>query len=69
MLNFSSSTTDVIAFLCLVVDVYIVIIKSLLNLTQGADNKERWVRLLSSIVGYLLLAPIVTKKHVSNSPQ
>ena len=68
MLNLLASATDVIAFLSQVVAVYIVIIISLLNLTRGADNKELWVSLLSSSVGYLLPAPILTKKHVSDSP-
>ena len=69
MLNLSSNATDVIAFFCQVVAVYIVIIISLLNLTRGADNKELWVSLLSSSVGYLLPAPILTKKNVCDSPQ
>ena len=62
MLNLSSNAIDVIAFLFQVVAVYIVIIISLLNLTRGTDNKELWVSLLSSNVGYLLPTPILTKK-------
>ena len=69
MLNLSSNATDVIAFLCQVVAVYIIIIISLINLTRGANNKELWVSLLSSSGGYLLTAPILTKKHVSNSAE
>ena len=65
MLNLSSYTADIIAFLFQMIAVYIVIIISLLNLTQGTDNKELWVSLLSSSVGYLLPTPILTKKHVS----
>ena len=62
MLNLLSNASDLIAFLCQVVAVYIVIIISLLNLTRGADNKELWVSLLSSSVGCLLPAPILTMK-------
>ena len=69
MLNLSSNTADIIAFLFQVVAVYIVIIISLFNLTQGLDNKELWMSLLSSSVGYLLLTPILTKKHVSGVTQ
>ena len=69
MLNLSSNTADIIAFLFQVVAVYIVIIISLLNLTRGSDNKELWVSLLSSSVGYLLPTPILTKKHVSSATQ
>ena len=67
MLNLSSNTADIIAFLFQVVAVYIVIVISLLNLTRGSDNKELWVSLLSSSVGYLLPTPILTKKHVSSA--
>ena len=69
MLNLSSNTADIIAFLFQVVAVYIVIVISLLNLTRGSDNKEPWVSLLSSSVGYLLPTPILTKKHVSSATQ
>ena len=62
MLNLSSNTADIIAFLFQVVAVYMVIVISLLNLTRGLDNKELWVSLLSSSVGYLLPTPILTKK-------
>ena len=69
MLNLSSNTADIIAFLFQVVAVYIVIVISLLNLTRGSDNKELWVSLLSSSVGYLLPTPILTKKQVSSATQ
>ena len=69
MLNLSSNTADIIAFLFQVVAVYIVIVISLLNLTRGSDNKELWVSLLLSSVGYLLPTPILTKKYVSSATQ
>ena len=68
MLNLSPTAANLALFLCQVVGVYVVIILSLYNLTQGVENKELWVSLLSSSVGYLLPAPILTKKHVSSSP-
>ena len=69
MPNLSSNTTDLIVFLAQVAAVYTVIIISLFNLTQGADDKELWVSLLSSSVGYLLPAPILTNKNLSNSTE
>ena len=61
------NTFDLILFAAQVLAVYIVIAISLYNLTKGGENKELWISLLSSSVGYLLPSPIVTK-HVSNNP-
>ena len=67
MPNLLSAESDLALFVCQIAAVYIVIVFSLYNLTQGVENKEFWLSLLSSGVGYLLPAPILTKKHVSNS--
>ena len=67
MPNLSSAVNNLALFVYRIAAVYIVIAFSLYNLTQGVENKELWVSLLSSSVGYLLPAPILTKKHVSNS--
>ena len=64
MPNLSSALSDLALFICQIAAVYIVIAFSLYNLTQGVENKELWVSLLSSGAGYLLPAPILTKKHV-----
>ena len=67
MPNLSSAVSDLALFICQIAAVYVRIAFSLYNLTQGVENKEIWVSLLSSGVGYLFPAPILTKKHVSNS--
>ena len=69
MPNLLSTATELALFLCQVIAVYIVISINLYNLTQGVENKELWVSMLSSSVGNLLLAPILTKNHVSSSTQ
>ena len=69
MPNLSSALSDLALFICQIAAVYIVIAFSLYNLTQGVENKELWVILLSSSARYLLSAPILIKKHVSSSPQ
>ena len=68
MPNLWSAESDLALFLCQIAAVYTVIAFSLYNLTQGVENKELWVRLLSSSVEYILLVPILIKKHVSSSP-
>ena len=65
MPNLSSNTTDLLLVIAQVLAVCIVISISLYNLTQGVEDKELWVSLLSSSVGYLLPAPILTKIYVS----
>ena len=62
-----SAVSDLALFVCQIAAVYTVIAFSLYNFKQGGENKELWVSLLSSDVGYLLPASILTKKHVSNS--
>ena len=65
MLNLSSNATDLSVVIAQVQAVCILISISLYNLTQCVKNKELWVSLLSSSVGYLLPAPILTKIYVS----
>ena len=60
----AQTTCEIILFAAEVIAVYIVISISLYNLTQNAKNKELKIILLSSMVGYLLPSPVVSK-HVS----
>ena len=64
-INLSQSTSDIILFAAQVIAVYIIISISLYNLTQTIENKELWISLLSSSVGYLLPSPM-RSKHVSH---
>ena len=48
--------------------IFVVISVSLFNLTRSAENKDLWVSLLSSSVGYLLPSPLLSK-HVRDSAQ
>ena len=61
-------TFDIVLFGAQVLVIYIVVSISLYDLTQSNDNKELWISLLSSSVGYLLPSPILTK-HVPHPPQ
>ena len=68
MPNISQSTTDLVLFFAQVFAVYVVIAISLYNLTlDDITNKDLWVSLLSSSVGYLLPSPIMTQKNVLSS--
>ena len=58
---------DLVFFAAQVLAVYVVIAISLYNLTRGSTEKDLWISLLSSSVGYLLPSPI-SLKHVSHSP-
>ena len=64
-INPSQTTSDVILFATQVIAVYIIISISLYNLTQTTENKELWISLLSSSVGYLIPSPVISK-HVSH---
>ena len=64
-INLSQSTSDINLFAAQVIAVYITISISLYNLTQIIENKELWISLLSSSVGYLLPSPMLSK-HVSH---
>ena len=59
---------ELILFTAQVLIVYVVVAVSLYNLTQGTENKELWISLLSSSVGYLLPSPII-QKHVPHTTQ
>ena len=61
-------TFDIVLFRAQVLVIYIVVLISLYNLTQSNNNKELWISLLSSSVGYLLPSLILTK-HVPHPPQ
>ena len=61
-INLSQSTSDIILFVAQVIAVYIIISISLYNLTQTIENKELWISLLSSSVGYLLPSPMLSKQ-------
>ena len=61
-------TFDIVLFGAQVLVIYIVVSISLYNLSQNNDNKELWISLLSSSVGYLLPSPILNK-HVPHPPQ
>ena len=62
------NTFDIVLFSAQILVIYIVVSISLYNLTQSNDNKELWISLLSSSVGYLLPSPFLSK-HVSHPPQ
>ena len=62
------NTFDIVLFSAQVLVIYIVVSMSLYNLTQSNDNKELWISLLSSSVGYLLPSPFLSK-HVPHPPQ
>ena len=64
-INPSQKTSDIILFAAQVIAVYIIISISFYNLTQTIENKELWISLLSSSVGYLLPSPVISK-HVSH---
>ena len=51
-----------ILFLAQIIIVYGVVIVALVNLSRNNQNRELWISLLSSSVGYLLPSPII-KKH------
>ena len=61
MPNLKIISTDLVIVLAQIIVVYIVIAVSLFNLTKGSENKELWVSLLSSSVGYLLPSPVFPK--------
>ena len=61
----AQTTSDIILFAAQMIAVYIVISISLYNLTLNTENKELWISLLSSSVGYLLPSPVLSK-HVSH---
>ena len=67
-LKLPHNTFDLVLFVAQVLAVYIVIAISLYNLTKGGENKELWISLLSSSVGYLLPCPIASK-YVLDSPK
>ena len=69
MPSISPTASDLILFFAQVFAVYIVISISLYNLIKGDSNKELWISLLSSSVGYLLPSPILSKKNVSSSSE
>lgn len=50
-----------IVFFAQIVLLYTVIITSLYNLTRTTENKDLWITLLSSCVGYLLPNPQIRK--------
>ena len=54
--------TDLLLFLAQVIVVYLEVSISLFNLPRGDTNKELWISLLSSSVGYLLPYPILKRK-------
>ena len=54
-------TFDIVLFSAQVLVIYIVVSISLYNLSQSNDNKELWISLLSSSVGYLLPSPFLSK--------
>lgn len=67
-LKLSQPGFDVILFIAQVISIYIVIASSIYNLTRGVENKELWVSLLSSSVGYLLPSPVISK-HVPHTTE
>ena len=69
MPNISPTASDLILFFAHVFAAYIVISISLYNLTKGDSNKELWISLLSSCVGYLLPSPILSNKNVPSSSE
>ena len=48
-----------IVFICQVLVVYSIIIASIYNLSIGTNERELWIKLLSSAVGYLLPNPVL----------
>ena len=67
-INLSQTTSDIILLAAQVIAVYIIISISLYSLTQTIENKELWISLLSSSVGYLLPSPVLSK-HVSHATE
>ena len=61
-------TFDIVLFGAQLLVIYNVVSISLYNLSQSNDNKELWISLLSSSVGYLLLSPFLNK-NVPHPPQ
>ena len=59
---------DIVLFGAQVLVIYIVVSISLYNLSQSNDNKELWISLLSSSVGYLFPSPFLSK-HIPHRPQ
>ena len=51
-----------IVFFAQIILLYVVIITSLYNLTRAGENRELWITLLSSSVGYLLPNPQIKKR-------
>ena len=61
---------SVAVFLSQLLLIYVVVIVSLYNLTQGKCTEEQrqlWVALLSSCLGYLLPNPSIDKRTLSSS--
>ena len=54
--------TDLLLFLAQVIVVYLVVSIFVFNLTRGDTNKELWISLLRSSVGYLLPSLILKRK-------
>ena len=50
--------------LCQVLNLYMVIVFSIYNLTVESENSTLWTALLSSCLGYLLPNPTIKTKHV-----
>ena len=50
-----------IVFIAQILVIYTVVAVSLFNLTQDGDNKNVWIALLSSSLGYLLPAPSIRR--------
>ena len=66
-LKVSQTVFNITLLVAQVLVVYIVIAISLYNLTKGTENKELWISLLSSSVGYLLPSPIISKNVLDTS--
>ena len=62
------NTFDIVLFSARVLVIYIVVSMSLYNLTKSNNNKELWISLLSSSVGYLLPSFFLSKHVPHPSP-
>ena len=57
-----------IVFFCQVIIVYIVVIVSIVNLSVGINDKNIWIILLSSCLGYLPPSPSLKHESVLRKP-
>ena len=65
-LKLERTVIDVILTVAQMIVLLVIVAGSLYNLTQGVDNRDLWISLLSSSIGYLIPSPL-NSRHVSDA--